>query len=135
MKILLDTHVIIWALTQDERLSELAESIIASPENIVCFSVASLWEIAVKNQKKPDKCPYREDEVNKYCLLSGYEPINILPNHIMAVRNLQVSEGKELSNMDPFDRLLLAQAKAENCVLFTHDANFRNYDEKNIRMI
>ena len=54
MRILLDTHVIIWALTEDPRLSGAARDLIASPDNIILFSVASLWEIAIKNQKNPE---------------------------------------------------------------------------------
>ena len=130
MKILLDTHVIIWTLTNDPRLSPAVRKMILSPENIIAFSTVSLWEIALKNQKSPDKCPYREREILQYCLASGYECMNILPSHVLALRELQVKEGRTLSNLDPFDRLLIAQAKAENCVILSHDSNLENYQEK-----
>ena len=52
------------------------------------------------------------------------------PSHILAIRNLRIRDGRTLSNLDPFDRLLIAQAKAEECVLLSHDRNFENYLEK-----
>ena len=134
MKLLLDTHMIIWALTNDSRLPYAAREMIGSPDNIVFFSTASLWEIAVKNQKNPEKCPYNEKEITQYCLESGFEPMTILPSHILAIRGLKVRPGRQLSNLDPFDRLLAAQAKAEGCRFITHDKNLENYDEKCISL-
>ena len=130
MKILLDTHIIIWALTNDPRLSASARPMILAPENMICFSTVSLWEIAIKNQKSPEKCPYHEKEIMDYCIASGYEPMYLQPEHVLGIRGLQVREGRALSNLDPFDRILIAQAKAENCLLLTHDSNFENYREK-----
>ena len=129
MNILLDTHAVLWSLTSDPRLTPQAREMILSPDNVVCFSVVSLWEIAIKNQKSPEKCPYHEKEILDYCLASRYEPLNLLPRDVLALRNLQVRQGRVLSNLDPFDRLLIAQAKTENCVILTHDSNFSNYQE------
>ena len=134
MKILLDTHVIIWSITNDPRLSASARSLILSPENMVFFSTVSLWEIAIKNQKSPEKCPYHEKDILDYCIASGYEPVYLLPRHVLGIRTLHVREGRVLSNQDPFDRILLAQARAENCLLLTHDSHFENYGEKCIRL-
>ncbi len=135
MKILLDTHVIIWVLTDDPRLSDQARNLILSPNNIVLYSTASLWEIALKNQKNPEKCPYNEMEIMAYCSEAGYLPLDIQPHHVQAVRSLKVKEGRYLSNTDPFDRILIAQAKTEDCRILSHDACFENYDEKCICMI
>ena len=129
MKLLPDTHMIIWALTNDPQLPYAAREMINSPDNIVFFSAVSLWEIAIKNQKSPEKCPYHEQDILRYCLQSGFEPMNILPSHILAVRELKMRPGRTLSNLDPFDRLLAAQARAEGCVLLTHDRNLENYEE------
>ena len=134
MNILLDTHVIIWALTDDPRLPEQARKLIASSEHSIFFSTVSLWEIAVKNQKSPEKCPSHEKEILTFCLAAGYEPMNILPSHVLAIRELQLREGRVLSNLDPFDRMLIAQAKAEGCALLSHDRNFENYREKCIHL-
>lgn len=58
----------------------------------------------------------------------------LLPRHVLGIRTLHVREGRVLSNQDPFDRILLAQARAENCLLLTHDSHFENYGEKCIRL-
>ena len=134
MRILLDTHVIIWALTNDPRLSDRARKLIASSENRICFSAVSIWEIAIKNQKSPEKCPYNEKEILSLCMAAGYEPMDIQPAHVLAIRELQLREGRVLSNLDPFDRLLIAQAKVEGCTLLSHDRNFENYREKCISL-
>lgn len=130
MKILLDTHMIIWALTNDPQLSYKAREMISDPENVVCCSTVSLWEIAIKNQKSPEKCPYHEKKILEYCMAAGYELIHIIPSHILTIRNLKIRDGRTLSNLDPFDRLLIAQAKAEKCILLSHDRNFENFQEK-----
>jgi PIN domain nuclease of toxin-antitoxin system len=130
MKILLDTHMIIWALTNDAQLSCKAREMILDPENVVCCSTVSLWEIAIKNQKNPEKCPYHEKRILEYCMAAGYELIQIIPSHVLAIRSLRIRDGRTLINTDPFDRLLIAQAKAEECVLLSHDRNFENYQEK-----
>ena len=129
MKLLLDTHVIIWTLTDDIRLSERARDLIKAADNIVCFSSVSLWEIALKNQKAPDKCPYNEREILNYCKKAGFASISILPEHILGIRELKIKEDRYISNQDHFDRLLIAQAKAENCYILSHDKNFMNYDD------
>ncbi|MDO4940058.1 MAG: type II toxin-antitoxin system VapC family toxin [Lachnospiraceae bacterium] len=135
MKILLDTHVIIWVLTDDTALSENARASITDPNNTIYYSIASIWEIAIKNAKSPDRCPYNEKEIADLCDKSGFLPLDITIDHIQGLRNLKVKSGKELSNHDPFDRILLSQAKSENMKLFSHDSNFGNYDEKNVWMI
>ena len=129
MNVLLDTHVLIWALTGSPRLSGQETKMILSPENHVCFSVVSLWEIALKNQKSPEKCPYHEEQIQAFCEQAGYACLNILPSHILSVRHLRIREGRTLSNLDPFDRLLIAQAKTEGLLLLSHDRNFENYSE------
>lgn len=130
MKILLDTHAIIWALTDDPALSKKAKAEISDPKNTIYYSLASVWEIAIKNAKSPEKCPYNEKEIAELCDKSGFLPLDITLDHICGLRSLTVKSGKELINHDPFDRILLSQSKSENMKLFSHDANFDNYDEK-----
>ena len=135
MKVLLDTHVVIWALTDDVRLSEQARRTIYDVNNIICFSTVSLWEIALKNQKSPEKCPYHEKDIMEYCSQAGFLTVTIQPAHVLEIRGLQVKTDHVISYFDPFDRMLLAQAKHEKCVLLTHDQMFENYDENCIMMI
>ena len=128
-EILLDTHVIIWALTDDRRLTASIREIISDPENMIYYSTASLWEIAVKNYKAPEKCPYNEKDIDDLCQKSGYHCLNILANHIKNLRHLKVKSGNVLANYDPFDRMLIAQAKSQEFYILSHDSNFENYDE------
>ena len=130
MTILLDTHVIIWALTNDLQLSGQARTMLTDPEHVIVISAVSLWEIALKNQKAPHLCPYHEKEILDYCLKAGYLVSDLKPKHILALRTLQVKPERVISNHDPFDRLLLAQAKAENWTFLSHDRSFDYYDER-----
>ena len=135
MNILLDTHVIIWALTNDPRLTDEARALITDPENIVMISTVSLWEIAVKNQKAPRLCPYHEKEILEYCVKAGYLVADIKAKHVLEIRGLRTRPGAVLTNYDPFDRMLIAQAKSEKYMLLSHDRNFEYYGEDCIRAI
>ena len=135
MKLLMDTHIVIWALTDDRRLSENARKMIEDEKNIVFYSAASLWEIVIKNMKAPEKCPYEEDSIEELCRESGFQLLDIKAPHIHGVRELRVKKERILQNQDPFDRILIAQAKKEKMILLSHDANFDNYDEKCICMV
>lgn len=135
MNILLDTHVIIWALTNDPRLTDEARALIMNPENTVIISTVSLWEIALKNQKAPRLCPYHEKEILDYCMKAGYIVMDIKAKHVPEIRGLRTGPGAVLTNQDLFDRMLIAQAKSEKCVLLSHDRNFGYYGEDCIRVI
>lgn len=135
MNILLDTHVIIWALTNDPQLSEEAKTLIMDPENTVLISTVSLWEIAMKNQKAPHLCPYHEDEILDYCDRAGYLVMDIKAKHVLEIRGLKTKPGAVPANHDPFDRMLIAQAKSEKYLLLSHDRNFGYYGEDCIRAI
>jgi PIN domain nuclease of toxin-antitoxin system len=135
MNILLDTHVIIWALTNDPQLTNEAKALITDPENTVIISTVSLWEIAVKNQKAPHLCPYHEKEILDYCLKAGYLVMDIKAKHALEIRSLKTKPGTVLTNYDPFDRMLIAQAKSEKFLLLSHDRNYEYYGEDCIQAI
>ena len=84
MNILLDTHVIIWALTNDLRLTDEAKALIMDPDNTVVISTVSLWEIAVKNQKAPHLCLYHKEEILDYCDQAGYYVIGYKSKQVAA---------------------------------------------------
>jgi len=102
---------------------------------MILVSSASLWEIAIKNRKSPVLCPYHEKDVKKFCELSGYAFLPVAPEHVLQLRSLRVRTGSTVENMDPFDRILLAQAREEKALFLTHDRAFLYYDEPAIRMI
>lgn len=121
MNILLDTHIALWALTGDSRLSSNARVLLEDPTNKLYISTASLWEIAIKHEKRPNEMKTTSEEFFSYCKQAGIISLPIVEKHVFELKNL--------SNIhsDPFDRILLAQASSENYILMTHDEKIANY--------
>ena len=120
MRLLLDTHVLLWAARDPSGLSdEVAEEIIAADE--VLFSVVSLWEIVIK--RGLDRPDFRVDpqRLRAGLLQGGYRELPVAARHAFAVADLP------RLHRDPFDRLLLAQTLAENAVLMTADEAMTGY--------
>jgi PIN domain nuclease of toxin-antitoxin system len=121
MKLLLDTHIALWAIADDRRLSQQAKSLILEPANVLFVSVVSLWEIAIKHQRHPQDMPLSAIQAQEYFLAAGYALMPVLPQHILALESL------ENHHQDPFDRLLLAQSVCEPAYLLTHDKTLSAY--------
>lgn len=129
MNLLLDTHIAIWALNDDPQLSEKARKLILDPDNAVYYSTVSAWEILLKHARRPDSIPFDEKDFIEACSEAGFFPLGLADKHVLAVSTLKrPADAKEHS--DPFDRLLLAQAKVENLTFLTHDELIAEYDEK-----
>lgn len=120
MKILLDTHVLLWALYKSSKLPSDVVSMIEAEENEIYFSIASLWEIQIKHDKHPDAMPYAAKDVMGDAV-ELFRLLNIVPVHIFHLSIL-----KDIHN-DPFDRLLMIQAKCEDMVLLTADSIIPQY--------
>jgi PIN domain nuclease of toxin-antitoxin system len=121
MKLLLDTQMIIWAAFWPELLPAHALYLIADNDNEIYFSPASLWEVTIKStQNRPD---FQVDAkiLRNQLLERGYHEISITGPHATAVSELP------MIHKDPFDRLLLAQAKTEGISLLTSDATLSKY--------
>lgn len=117
MKYLLDTHILIWHLEGNTELNTTWREVIANPENIIFVSIISPWEMSLKEKKLRLRLPFDAYFVNfEYILLD----INL--SHIADVRKLP------FHHKDPFDRLLVAQARVENCMLITVDKKMHMYD-------
>lgn len=128
MNLLLDTHILIWALTEDERLPEKARRLILAPGNAIYYSTASIWEIAIKHASHPDEIGFTGKELSAYCQEAGFLQLEIRDRHVYALETL-VRPKDAPPHRDPFDRILLAQAKAENMSFLTHDALIPDYNE------
>ena len=128
MNILLDTHVLLWALTGSEKLSERAKAFIMNPDNAVFYSVASVWEISIKHTLHPENIPFSGKELSGYCLEAGYEPLEISERHVYSLETLRRDKAAKPHN-DPFDRMMIAQAKSENMLFLTHDSLLPDYNE------
>ena len=120
MKILLDTHLLLWATAAPGRLSPSAIAILEDPRNEPHFSAASIWEIAIKNATGRD---FSVDPavLRSRLLRNGYTEIEIGSRHAISAAALP------MIHKDPFDRLLVAQAKAEGLTLLTVDATLAEY--------
>ena len=121
MNILLDTHIALWAITNDPKLPEHAHKTLLSPRTRLYVSVASLWEIGIKHRKNPKNMPIPAVEAQDYFEQSGFELLSIRAHHVLEESNLTDI------HKDPFDRILIAQAISEPMYLMTHDANILQY--------
>lgn len=121
MKLLLDTHVLLWAAGQPEKLSSGARKLIESRRNELFFSAANLWEVAIKHDL--GRKDFRVDPrlLRRGLLDNGYEELPITSEHAVAV------EGLPPIHKDPFDRLLVAQAMIEGMTLLTRDPQVAKY--------
>ena len=127
MKILLDTHYLIWAL-QGENISPEPEETILDPDNSIYFSVISIWEIAIKKHPNPDRIAFTAEEVYRYAKDAGFEMLKLTEQHVFALDTLKIKEGRK-DHKDPFDRMLIAQAKNEGMRFLTKDCKIADYDE------
>jgi len=123
VKLLLDTHIVLWAAGQPERLSESARTLLTTPENILFFSVASIWEIVIKRGLGRDDFKVNPRRLREMLIAHGYSELPVGAEHVLAVESLPPM------HKDPFDRLLLAQARTEGMILLTVDASVSQYKE------
>ncbi len=122
MTLLLDTHTLLWFLTNDSSLSSRARGAIEDSANVAHVSAASLWEVAIKCTLGKLKLPAPYAEVFPSQLeTNGFALLPIAPAHCAALLTLP------FHHRDPFDRMLLAQAKAEGMTLVTDDGQFGPY--------
>lgn len=129
MKVLLDTHIILWALADDEKLSQKARNIILSKENEIYYSTASIWEITIKHMLHPEHMKLSGKQISNYCQEAGYQMLPIKDEHAHTLETLQREERAPKHN-DPFDRIMLAQAKEERMLFITHDSLIPYYGEE-----
>lgn len=121
MRLLLDTHLLLWAAGTPKRLSAAARKAIESPAHDLFFSAASLWEISVKRGLgRPD---FKVDPrlLRRGLLDNGYAELPITGEHALAIEALPPI------HKDPFDRILVAQATTEGMTLLTADASVAQY--------
>lgn len=128
MKILLDTHILLWALSNDERLPEKAKKLIENEENEIYYSIISLWEVEIKHLAHSDAMPLSAKEFSKYCEEAGFQQISVNENHIFTMKNLMRTNDAP-PHKDPFDRILICQASLENMIFVTHDFLISYYTE------
>lgn len=126
MKILLDTHVIVWYFDGDKRLPLKARCIIEDQSNEIYFSSLSIFEVDLKHMNHPEQMPYSGDEILNYCQQVGFKPLPLDIKHALAVKTLTRKEDAP-PHRDPFDRLMICQAIVEDMLFITHDERIAEY--------
>jgi PIN domain nuclease of toxin-antitoxin system len=119
MKLLLDTHMLLWSAAGT--LPKEAEKIVVDGNNVLYFSPASIWEIAIKQNLKREHFKVNLDLLLHGLLDNQYQELPITSLHTLAV------SGLPLLHKDPFDRILLAQSKSEGITILTSDNKLREY--------
>lgn len=115
MKLLLDTHLLLWAAGQPEKLSAKARQLLEDPGHALYFSAASIWEIAIKRTLGREDFRVEPRVLRRGLLDNGYDELAISSDHALA------TDGLPLLHKDLFDRILIAQAVAEGVTLLTAD--------------
>jgi PIN domain nuclease of toxin-antitoxin system len=121
MKLLLDTHLLLWAAQGIEQLPLDAQTLMSDPENELFFSVTSLWEIVIKSGLGREDFKVDPRVLRRSLLDNGYHELPILSEHVVAVSSLPSI------HKDPFDRLLVAQATVDGILLLTADIQVAKY--------
>lgn len=121
MKLLLDTHLLLWVAAGSVRLSSPARKLVSDPTNEPTFSVASIWEVALKHAKGLASFQVDPILLRNALFQNGFTEIEVSGRHVVAISNLPVI------HKDPFDRLLIAQAMVEGITLLTVDATIAKY--------
>ena len=121
MKLLLDTHLLLWAAEDARRLPKAARALIDDADNHLLFSAASLWEIAIKRALGRDDFRVEPRVLRRALLDNGYTELVITSEHAIYIDLLPAGD------KDPFDRVLVAQATVEGILLLTSDARLARY--------
>lgn len=121
MRLLLDTQIVLWALTGSARLGAAARGLIVDPANDIYISTASIWEIAIKHALGRGDMPVSGARVVELCAEAGYRELPVTWRHAAVIEILPPLHA------DPFDRILVAQATAEPMRLLSRDATVAGY--------
>ena len=116
---LVDSHALLWSVDETSKLSEAARVVLADADNLVFVSVASLWELSIKINVGKLEAP---KDFFSGVLRSGYDLLSITLEHLREYRSLP------LLHRDPFDRIVISQARCEDLTVVTHDSAFEAYE-------
>lgn len=121
MRLLLDTHVALWALAGSEKLGLVAQKLILDSNNEVFVSAATVWEISIKRGLGRGDVPVSGERALELFALAGYRELTVTQRHAALVETLPAIHA------DPFDRILVAQATAEGMSLLSRDVTVVRY--------
>ena len=121
MRLLLDTHVLVWCLSGDRKLPRATAELIRDPATDVYFSAVSIWEVAIKSAL--GKMRADANAMLQYLVAEGFTELPVMARHTVATVTLP------MHHRDPFDRLLVAQSRTESLRLLTNDKIMALYGE------
>jgi PIN domain nuclease of toxin-antitoxin system len=123
LNLLLDTHLLLWAASEPQRLTAKARTLLLDPANHLLFSAASLWEITIKNGLERSDFNVDPRRLWRMLVINGYRELPVTSEHTVAVNGLPHL------HKDPFDRILVAQARVEGLTLLTADKLVAKYGD------
>ena len=123
MRLLLDTHILLWVAGEPEKLPESARKMLLDERNFLFFSAANIWEIVIKSGLGRDDFKVDPHRLRKMLIINGYIELPITAEHVLRVDSLPQL------HKDPFDRVLIAQARSEGMHLLTVDSAVINYGD------
>ena len=123
MNLLLDTQLLLWAAGEPRRLSARARGLLLDPANQLVFSSASLWEVGIKNGLQRPDFNVDPRRLWRMLLVNGYRELPVTSEHTVAVADIPPM------HKDPFDRILVAQARVEELILLTADQAVAKYGD------
>ena len=132
MKYLLDTHVLLWTLKGENSKGDILpaeiRSIILNPDNTIYYSAINIFEIEIKRIVRPQDGLPSGEAVVEFCRKAGFIQLQLSGRHALMMKSLKRSAAVE-DHKDPYDWLLLSQAKSEGMKFITHDSKLRQYLE------
>ena len=123
MRLLLDTHILLWLVTDSPKLSSKARALIEDIDNECLFSPVSIAEVSLKHKKHPDLLSFDGEAARSEFIDVGISELPLTSTEAAGADSL------ELFHSDPFDRMLLAQAKSEGIMIVSHDRQFPQYGD------
>jgi len=122
MRILLDSHLLVWLAAATARLPSVAREMIEDTENLLFFSSASIWELSVKHSLGRNDIPVHPRALHRALLENNFQELSINSDHAFALESLPPI------HKDPFDRILIAQSISEGMLLLTSDEMIAKYN-------
>ena len=126
MDLILDTHTFLWFIDGNHEISTIVKNKITNPKTVKYISIASIWEIAIKLNIGKLHLDFDFEKIGEIIYQNGFEILDLSLNHILDLTNL------ENHHKDPFDRIIISQAKTEKLGIITKDSNFKYYKVKTI---
>lgn len=126
MKILLDTHILVWYFNDDKHLPVSTRLMIENEDNEIYYSLLSVFEVEVKHLSHPDRISMSGEQFLGYCEELGFIQVPLDAKQILALKTLTRKENTP-PHRDPFDRLMLCQAIVDDMLFITHDERIAEY--------